>query len=66
MEKEPGIRPLWVTYDEGVRLTSLSRQTIWRAVRDGEIEVAKVGRAARLRRSSLEAYMERRTASAAL
>jgi excisionase family DNA binding protein len=62
VDRDVEANQLWVTYGQAMCLTSLSRQTIWRAVRDGEIEVAKVGRAARLRRKSLEAFMERRTA----
>ena len=53
------IKPEWLTYEEAQRLTSLGRTTLWRICSTGEIEVARVGRAVRLNRASLEAYMKR-------
>jgi excisionase family DNA binding protein len=55
---EPQAR--WCSYEHGARLTGLSRHTLWRAVKDGEIEAAKIGRAVRLRVESLEQFMEAR------
>lgn len=51
----------WLTYEDAQRLTSLGRITLWRICRaeDSGIEVARVGRAVRLSRSSLTAYMKR-------
>lgn len=51
----------WITYDEAQRLTSLGRTTLWRicSAEDSEIEVARVGRAVRINRASLEKYMKR-------
>jgi len=51
----------WITYREAGRLTSLSRVTLWRAIKRGEIQVAKVGSAMRIHRRSLEEFMERRS-----
>jgi len=53
------IRSEWVTYKQAQLLTSLGRTTLWRLVSSGEIEAARVGRAVRLSRSSLTAYMMR-------
>jgi excisionase family DNA binding protein len=53
------LKPEWVTYQEASRLSSLGRTTLWRLCSAGEIEVARVGRAVRLKRASLEAYIER-------
>ena len=51
----------WCSYEYGSNLTGLSRHTLWRAVKDGEIEAAKIGRAVRLRVESIERFMEART-----
>jgi hypothetical protein len=51
----------WLAYEDAQRLTSLGRTTLWRICRaeDSGIEVARVGRAVRISRSSLTAYMKR-------
>jgi excisionase family DNA binding protein len=56
---QTGIVPTWITYEEGQRLTSLGRTTLWRLVKAGEVKSASIGRAVRINRESLEAYMER-------
>lgn len=53
------ISPEWLTYKQAQVLTSLGRTTLWRAVSSGEIEAARAGRAVRISRSSLTAYMKR-------
>jgi excisionase family DNA binding protein len=55
------IRSEWLTYEDAQSLTSLGRTTLWRICRaeDSGIEVARVGRAVRISRSSLTAYMKR-------
>ncbi len=55
------ITPSWITYEEAQRLTSLGRTTLWRICSDEDsgIEVARIGRAVRINRASLEAYMRR-------
>ncbi len=62
MEKE--IIAEWITYQQAQRLVSLGRTTLWRLVSSGEIEAARVGRAVRINRNSLLAYMKRSTANA--
>ena len=47
----------WLTYKEAEQLVGLSRTTLWKLIGSGEIEHRKVGRAVRINRSSLEAYM---------
>ncbi len=49
----------WMTYRQAEELSGLSRTTLWRLVRADEVEAAKVGRAVRISRSSLDAYMKR-------
>ena len=47
----------WLTYRESEELVGLSRTTLWKLVSSGEIEHRRVGRAVRINRRSLEAYM---------
>lgn len=47
----------WVTYREAEQLVGLSRTTLWKLIGSGEIEFRRVGRAVRINRASLEAYM---------
>ncbi len=54
-----GLTPEWITYEEAQRLVGLGRTTLWRLVRAGEVKAARVGRAVRISRRSLEEYMER-------
>ncbi len=53
------IEPTWITYEEAQRLTSLGRTTLWRICSSGEVKTARIGRAVRINRQSLEDYMER-------
>ena len=48
----------WLTYKEAEQLVGLSRTTLWKVISSGEIEHRKVGRAVRINRQSLEAYMK--------
>jgi excisionase family DNA binding protein len=52
--------PEWLSYIAAVHYCGLSRQTLWRLVESGEIEAARVGRAVRISRESLEAFMRAR------
>ena len=47
----------WLTYAEAGELVRLSRGTLWKLVSMGEVEAARVGRAVRINRESLEAFM---------
>jgi excisionase family DNA binding protein len=48
----------WLTYKEAEQLVGLSRTTLWKVISAGETEHRKVGRAVRINRQSLEAYMK--------
>jgi excisionase family DNA binding protein len=52
-----------VTYRQAEQYSGLSRTTLWRLVSAGDVEAAKVGRAVRINRESLDAYMRRCSAS---
>ena len=49
----------WVTYKQAEELSGLSRTTLWKLINESEIEAARVGRAVRINRESLNAYMRR-------
>jgi len=53
----------WLTYAEAGEIVGLSRVTLWKLVSAGEVEAAKVGRAVRINRESLSAYMKRSAGS---
>jgi excisionase family DNA binding protein len=47
----------WVTYRQAEVITGLSRTTLRKLVDEGEIQIRRVGRAVRINRESLDAYM---------
>jgi excisionase family DNA binding protein len=49
----------WVSYREATEITGLSRGTIWKILSSGEIRAAKVGKAVRINRRSLEEYLQK-------
>jgi excisionase family DNA binding protein len=49
----------WVTYKQAEELSGLSRTTLWKLVSAGEIKAARVGRAVRINRRSLDGYLDR-------
>lgn len=55
------VQPVWLTYREAEIYASLSRTTLWRIASNGELQVARIGRAVRINRPSLEAYLKRAT-----
>lgn len=56
---QPGLEREWLTYAEAGEIVGLSRVTLWKLVSAGEVEAARVGRAVRINRESLTAYMRR-------
>jgi len=56
----------WLSYTEAMELVGLGRTTLWKLAGAGEIEVARVGRAVRINRESLTAYMKRSTEGGAV
>jgi excisionase family DNA binding protein len=57
------VEALWLTYAEAQRLTNLGRTTLWTIINDPRsgVKAARVGRAVRISRRSLETFMESRT-----
>ena len=54
----------WVTYKQAEELSGLSRTTLWKLLSAGEIKAARVGRAVRINRHSLDEYLERASGQA--
>jgi excisionase family DNA binding protein len=48
----------WLTYREAESYCGLSRTTLWKLEKAGEIRAARIGRAVRLSKRSIAAYME--------
>jgi len=51
----------WVTYKQAEEVSGLSRTTLWKLLSAGEIKAARVGRAVRINRRSLDGYLDRAT-----
>ena len=47
----------WVTYKQAEEISGLSRTTLRKLVDGGQIRIKRVGRAVRINRASLDAYM---------
>jgi excisionase family DNA binding protein len=47
----------WVTYRQAEEITGLSRTTLRKLVDEDEVLIRRVGRAVRINRESLDAYM---------
>lgn len=52
----------WISYREASALVGLSRGTLHKIIDSGAVRAAKVGKAVRINRRSLEAYMDSRAA----
>lgn len=53
------VQPLYLTYRQAETFTGLSRTTLWKMIGSGSVRAARIGRAVRIDRRSLEDYMER-------
>lgn len=51
----------WLSYPEAQRFSGLGRTKLWELISAGDVKAAKVGRAVRISRRSLDQYMERST-----
>ena len=56
-QERPVPRREWLTYAEASQIVGLSRVTLWKLLSAKAIKVRRVGRAVRLNRASLDAYM---------
>lgn len=49
----------WLSYPEAQRFSGLGRTKLWELISSGDVKAAKVGRAVRISRRSLDEYMDR-------
>ena len=54
------ITPAWLNYKQAEAYSSLSRTTLWQLINARKIKAARIGRAVRIERDSLQAFMEQR------
>ena len=52
------ITPEWITYKQAGAISALSRGTLRKLVDKKAIKIKRVGRAVRINRASLDAYMQ--------
>ncbi len=55
---EPAITPAWLDYKQAEAYSNLSRTTLWQLISARRIKAARVGRAVRIERRSLDQFME--------
>jgi excisionase family DNA binding protein len=48
---------VWISYPQAERYSGLSHTTIWRYVRSGQLQSAKIGRSVRISLPSLRQFM---------
>lgn len=59
------ITPAWLDYKQAEAYSSLSRTTLWELISSHKIKAARIGRAVRIERDSLQEFMEQHTADVA-
>ena len=52
------ITPAWLNYKQSEAFSGLSRTTLWQLINARKIKAARIGRAVRIERASLQAFME--------
>ncbi len=52
------ITPAWLNYKQAEAYSNLSRTTLWQLTKARKIKAARVGRAVRIERDSLQAFLE--------
>jgi excisionase family DNA binding protein len=57
--------PAWLDYKQAEAYSSLSRTTLWELINRREIKAARIGRAVRIQRDSLDEFMKRSIADVA-
>jgi excisionase family DNA binding protein len=51
----------WLNYKQAEAYSNLSRTTLWQLIKARKIKAARIGRAVRIERDSLQAFMEQST-----
>jgi excisionase family DNA binding protein len=60
-DEKVAIAPAWLNYKQAEAYANLSRTTLWQLINSRKIKAARIGRAVRIERASLEAFMEQST-----
>jgi len=60
-DEKVAITPAWLNYKQAEAYSGLSRTTLWLMIKAQKINAARIGRAVRIERDSLQAFMERST-----
>jgi excisionase family DNA binding protein len=57
-DEKIAITPAWLNYKQAEAYSNLSRTTLWQLINARKIRAARIGRAVRIERDSLQAFME--------
>jgi excisionase family DNA binding protein len=57
-DEKIAITPAWLNYKQAEAYSNLSRTTLWQLINAHKIKAARIGRAVRIERASLQAFME--------
>ncbi len=57
-DEKVAITPAWLNYKQAEAYSNLSRTTLWQLINARKIRAARIGRAVRIERDSLQAFME--------
>lgn len=60
-DEKIAIAPAWLNYKQSEAYSNLSRTTLWQLIKARKIKAARVGRAVRIERASLQRFMEQST-----
>jgi excisionase family DNA binding protein len=60
-DEKIAITPAWLNYKQAEAYANLSRTTLWILINEKKIRAARVGRAVRIERVSLQRFMEQST-----
>ena len=63
-DEKIAITPAWLNYKQAEAYSNLSRTTLWQLINARKIKAARIGRAVRIERDSLQAFMEQCTGDA--
>ena len=55
------ITPAWLNYKQAETYSNLSRTTLWQLINARKIKAARIGRAVRIERASLQRFMEQQS-----
>jgi len=60
-DEKVAIAPAWLNYKQAEAYANLSRTTLWQLINSRKVKAARIGRAVRIERASLQRFMERST-----